>query len=85
MVSMYSLAPKHVKTPELPSWPECNGSYDWTPRMATFLNAILDFLKMQTQPNLMDGFNVFLGPRNIRLDTRSSILARIQRKLWLKH
>ena len=46
-----------------------------------FLDAILDFLKKQTQHNLIDGFNGFLDPQNICLDTKINILAWIQWKL----
>ena len=45
------------------------------PRMAMFLDAILDLLKNQTQRNLIDGCNGFRGPKNICLDTRINILA----------
>ena len=46
-----------------------------------FLDAILDFLKKQTQHNLIDGFNGFFDPQNICLDTKINILAWIQWKL----
>ena len=45
------------------------------------LDAIFDFFKMQIQPNLMDGFNVFLGPKNICLDTKTFILGQTQVEL----
>ena len=38
---------------------------------------------MQTQPNLMDGFNIFRGHKYIWLDTKTIILGQTQVELYL--